>query len=149
MSSTCSRRAFLEGLGIAGGTLALYACVGNSSGSSLPSGTTSMCGANLCIDLADASNSALTAVDGALLVDAPNDTIMVIRSSETTIVALSGICTHAGCSMDFVPASRLLDCACHGSQFGEDGHVVRGPARRALRVYTATIANNVITVTLA
>ncbi|HSD90754.1 MAG TPA: Rieske (2Fe-2S) protein [Kofleriaceae bacterium] len=148
MSSTCSRRAFLEGLGIAGGALALYACTG-SSGSSLPSASATMCGANLCIDLADPGNSALTAVDGALLVDAPNDTIIVIRSSETAIIALSGICTHAGCSMDFVPASHLIDCPCHGSQFSEDGRVVRGPARRSLRVYTASLATNVITITLA
>jgi len=149
MSSTCSRRAFLEGLGIAGGALALYACTGTSGGSSLPSANATMCGANLCIDLADAGNSALTTVDGALLVDAPNDTIMVIRSSATSVVALSGICTHAGCSMDFVPASHLLDCPCHGSKFGEDGHVIQGPARRSLRVYTASLANNVITITLA
>jgi cytochrome b6-f complex iron-sulfur subunit len=148
MSSTCSRRAFLEGLGIAGGALALYACTG-SSGSSLPSANGMMCGANLCIDLADPGNTALSSVDGALLVDAPNDTIMVIRSSQTTVIALSGICTHAGCSMDFVPASHLLDCPCHGSQFGEDGRVVQGPARRSLKVYTASIANNVITITLA
>jgi cytochrome b6-f complex iron-sulfur subunit len=107
-----------------------------------------MCGSSLCLDLADPGNAALATVDGALLVDAPNDTIIVIRSSDTTIVAVSGICTHAGCSMDFVPATRLIDCPCHGSQFGEDGHVVRGPARRALRVYTATLANNVITITL-
>lgn len=149
MSSTCSRRAFLEGLGIAAGALALHGCTGNSGGSSLPSANTSTCGANLCIDLADSANSALRTVDGALLVDTSNDTIMIIRSSDTTIVAISGICTHAGCSMDFVPASHLINCPCHGSEFGEDGHVVRGPARRSLRVYTASIANNVITVSLA
>lgn len=107
-----------------------------------------MCGANLCVDLADPGNQPLTVADGALLVDAPSDTIMVIRTSDTTVVAVSAICTHAGCSLDFVPATKLLDCACHGSQFGEDGHVVKGPARRALRVYAASLANNVITITL-
>ena len=107
-----------------------------------------MCGANLCLDLTDASNAALASTNGALLVDAPNDTIIVVRTSDTTVIALSAICTHAGCTVDFVPAAALMNCACHGSQFGEDGHVIRGPARRALRVYTATLANNTVTITL-
>ena len=130
---------------IAGGML-LEACAQN--GSSLPSANTSTCGANLCIDLADAGNAALTQVNGALIGDAPHDTIRVIRVTDTTVIALSAICTHAGCSMDFVPASHLINCPCHGSQFDEDGQVVRGPARKALRSYAATLANNVITITL-
>jgi cytochrome b6-f complex iron-sulfur subunit len=143
----CSRRDLLKGLGVAiAGGMLLEACA--QQGSSLPSASTSMCGASLCIDLTEAANAALTQVNGALLIDSSNDTIMVIRATDTTVIALSAICTHAGCSMDFVPASHLLNCPCHGSQFDEDGQVVRGPARRALRGYTATLASNVITITL-
>jgi cytochrome b6-f complex iron-sulfur subunit len=143
----CSRRDLLKGLGVAiAGGMLLEACA--QDGSSLPSANTSTCGANLCIDLGDAANAALSSVDGALLVDAPHDTIMVIRASDTMVIALSAICTHAGCSMDFVPASHLINCPCHGSQFDETGAVVHGPARRALRTYSAALANNVITITL-
>ena len=143
----CSRRDVLKGLGvvIVGGAL-LEACA--QQGSSLSSANTSKCGANLCIDLADAANAALTKPDGALLIDSANDTIMVIRVSDATVIALSAICTHAGCSMDFVPADHLINCPCHGSQFDEDGAVLRGPARRPLKTYVATLANNVITITL-
>jgi Rieske Fe-S protein len=144
----CSRRDLLRGIGVAvAGALVLEGCTTN--GSSLPNASSSTCGANLCIDLGDPGNAALATSGGALLVDAPGDTIMVIRASDTAVVALSAICTHAGCSMDFVPASRLIDCPCHGSQFDENGQVVRGPARRALRVYGADLTNNVITITLA
>lgn len=114
----------------------------------MPAATTSMCGANLCIDLADPANAALLGVDGALLVDAPTDTIMVIRATETAVTAVSAICTHASCSMNFDAAGQRLDCPCHGSQFGLDGQVLKGPARRAVRVYAAALANNVITITL-
>lgn len=143
----CSRRDLLKGLGVAiAGGMLLEACA--QTGSSVPPANSSMCGANLCIDLNDSANAALTKVDGALLVDSSRDTIMVVRVSDATVIALSAICTHAGCSMDFVPASHLINCPCHGSQFDEDGQVVRGPARRALKTYAATLANNIITITL-
>jgi len=109
--------------------------------------TTSSCGTGECIDLHDAANQPLTRVGGAMLVDMAGDTIMVVRVSDTEAVAVSAICTHAGCSMDYSASQQLLDCACHGSQFATDGSVLRGPATRPLRVYTATLASDAITVT--
>jgi nitrite reductase/ring-hydroxylating ferredoxin subunit len=141
----CSRRELLRTLGVAGASaLLLGACA--QPGSDLPGAATSTCGGGTCIDLADPVNQALATVGGALLIDTASDTIMVIRTSDTAVIALSAICTHSGCSMNFVPASRLLDCPCHGSQFSEDGQVVKGPARKALKLYTATLASNVITI---
>jgi len=72
---------------------------------------------------------------------------MVIRSSDTQIIALSAICTHAGCSMDYNASQQQLDCPCHGSKFSTNGSVAVGPANRALRVYTATLTGTMITVT--
>ena len=115
-------------------------------GSSLPTATSSTCGTGLCIDLAVAANADLLAVGGAMLIDSARDTIMVIRTSETAVIALSAICTHAGCSMDYTAASHRIDCPCHASVFNEQGQVLQGPARMPLKVYAATLANNVITV---
>ncbi len=36
-------------------------------------------------------------------------------------------CTHAGCKLPSV-TDGMLTCPCHGSQFGLDGAVLRGPA---------------------
>jgi cytochrome b6-f complex iron-sulfur subunit len=143
----CSRRELLQGLGVAAvGALVVGAGCGQQ-GSSLPTATTSSCGAGECIDLTSAANKQLTSAGGAMLVDMAGDTIMVVRMSDTEAVAVSAICTHAGCSMDYSAGQKLLDCPCHGSQFATDGSVLRGPATRPLRVYTATLANDAITVT--
>lgn len=142
----CSRRTLLRGLGLAAVGAMIFDAGCQQQGSSLSTATSASCGAGHCIDLGDAANKELAAVGGAMLVDSASDTIMVIRTSDTQAIALSAICTHAGCSMDYNAGQHLLDCACHGSQFSTDGKVVRGPANRAVRVYAATLANNIITV---
>lgn len=142
----CSRRELLQGLGVAAiGALVVAAGCGQQ-GSSLPTAASSSCGAGECIDLSMAENKPLTTTGGAMLVDTAGDTIMVVRVSDTKVVALSAICTHAGCSMDYIPGQTVIDCACHGSQFATDGSVLRGPAVRPLRVYNVTMVNNMITV---
>jgi cytochrome b6-f complex iron-sulfur subunit len=141
----CSRRTLLRGLGLAA-VGAMILDTGCQQGSSLSNASSSSCGASHCVDLGDSANKELATVGGAMLLDSASDTIMVIRASDTQVIALSAICTHAGCSMDYNASQQLLDCACHGSQFSTDGKVVRGPANRAVHVYAATLANNIITV---
>jgi len=139
--SDCSRRALLQGLGLA--------ILGSACGPQTPStGTAAACGANLCLDLTDPANKDLTTAGGALVVDSTTDTIMVVRVSDTQVAALSAICTHSGCENLYTSSSKTLDCPCHGSQFSLTGAVLRGPARRSLRVYGASLANNTITITL-
>jgi cytochrome b6-f complex iron-sulfur subunit len=53
----------------------------------------------------------------------------VFRDAEG-IFAISGVCTHLGCSV--ARSSSGFACPCHGSRFGHKGEVARGPAPRAL-----------------
>jgi Rieske Fe-S protein len=143
----CSRRTMLQGIGTLAAA-ALVPAVGGCTqgGSDLPSASTSTCANGVCIDLTQPANAALAQPGGAMLVDADKDTIMVIRVSATEVIALSAICTHAGCSMNFDAQTALVVCPCHGSEFDETGHVVHGPARTPLKVYTASVASDMITV---
>jgi cytochrome b6-f complex iron-sulfur subunit len=49
---------------------------------------------------------------------------------EQGIFAISGVCTHLGCSVGRSPEG--FACPCHGSRFADSGDVTRGPAPRAL-----------------
>ena len=54
--------------------------------------------------------------------------IIVFRNSSKNLSAVSLICTHQGCSVDWKKSSNSLYCACHGSEFAVDGKVLKGPA---------------------
>lgn len=144
----CSRREMLQQLGVAAAGAVVLAAGCSQQGSSLSTASSASCSGGQCIDLSDAANKELTTTGGAMLIDSSGDTVMIVRVSDTKVVALSAICTHAGCSMDYVPGQQVLDCPCHGSQFSTTGAVTRGPARQPLRVYNATLINNMITVTV-
>ncbi len=58
--------------------------------------------------------------------------IIVFRNSSNNLSAVSLICTHQGCSVDWKKSSNSLYCACHGSEFAVDGKVLQGPALDSL-----------------
>ena len=145
LEADCSRRALLKALGVgAVGAVVLSGC--QQAGGSLSTATSMSCGGNVCIDLTDTNNADLTQAGGAMIVGMAGDSVAVIRKSATEVVALSAICTHAGCEMDYNAGTQQMDCNCHGSVFALSGSVVNGPARRPVQVYQATLANNTITV---
>lgn len=115
-----------------------------------PTSASVMCGSNLCLDLADPLNAALTSVDGAVSVRAPRDTVVVVRTSPSTLVALSEICTHQGCNVRYDPVGKVLNCPCHGSRFSLAGTAIRGPASSPLKKYMTQFdpGMNVLTIML-
>ena len=54
------------------------------------------------------------------------------RDDDGQLRAVSAICTHLGCVVNFNAAERSWDCPCHGSRFDLDGSVLNGPAVRGL-----------------
>lgn len=60
------------------------------------------------------------------------------------VYAISRVCTHLGCIVK--PSATGFECPCHGSRFGPDGAVVRGPAPKALPWKKVTISGDAIIV---
>jgi Rieske Fe-S protein len=57
--------------------------------------------------------------------------VFLVRSGEQ-VLALDSTCTHLGCRTRFNPATRLIECPCHGGVYDVQGQVVSGPPPRAL-----------------
>lgn len=49
------------------------------------------------------------------------------------LFALDLTCTHLGCTVQINKANIV--CPCHGSIFSHDGRLIKGPAKRNLRIY--------------
>lgn len=74
--------------------------------------------------------------------------IIVVRTGETTFVALSAICTHQGSEVG-LPDKDVITCPNHGSRFNAtNGSVINGPATSPLPKFTATYDANYNTVTI-
>jgi cytochrome b6-f complex iron-sulfur subunit len=59
----------------------------------------------------------------------PGRPVALYRTGEG-VYALSLVCTHLGCIVK--PSGKGFECPCHGSFFGEDGIVKKGPAPKPL-----------------
>jgi glycine/D-amino acid oxidase-like deaminating enzyme/nitrite reductase/ring-hydroxylating ferredoxin subunit len=54
--------------------------------------------------------------------------VAAYKNDEGEVQALSAVCTHAGCLVDWNAPERTWDCPCHGSRFDWTGKVIQGPA---------------------
>ncbi|UOE48800.1 FAD-dependent oxidoreductase [Mucilaginibacter sp. SMC90] len=58
--------------------------------------------------------------------------IAAYRDEQGTIHALSPVCTHMACIVNWNGEEKSWDCPCHGARFDVDGKVLTGPATRPL-----------------
>lgn len=58
------------------------------------------------------------------------------------IYALKAVCTHLGCTPNWLEAEQKFKCPCHGSGFYKDGINFEGPAPRPLERYAISLADD-------
>ncbi len=61
------------------------------------------------------------------LVEVEGEKIAAYRDDDGNIHALSPVCTHAGCIVNWNSAEHTWDCPCHGARYDIDGAVLTGP----------------------
>ncbi|XP_031503665.1 cytochrome b6-f complex iron-sulfur subunit, chloroplastic [Nymphaea colorata] len=60
-------------------------------------------------------------------------TYLVVENDRTLATyGLNAVCTHLGCVVPWNSAENKFICPCHGSQYNNQGKVVRGPAPLSL-----------------
>jgi len=67
--------------------------------------------------------------------------IWVVRES-TGFYALSTVCTHLGCTPNWLAGDEKFKCPCHGSGFVRSGINVEGPAPRPLERFKISLAED-------
>ncbi len=67
--------------------------------------------------------------------------VWLVRTDEG-FYALSTICTHLGCTPNWLPAENKFKCPCHGSGYYPSGINFEGPAPRPLERYKITLADD-------
>lgn len=56
----------------------------------------------------------------------------VHRTRDGRYVALSPVCPHMGCHVNWNQSEQSWDCPCHGSRFDTEGRILEGPALTGL-----------------
>ena len=67
--------------------------------------------------------------------------VWIVRDEES-IFALSTVCTHLGCTPNWLTTESKFKCPCHGSGFRMTGVHFEGPARDRFERYSITVAND-------
>jgi len=60
---------------------------------------------------------------------------------------INAVCTHLGCVVPWNQAENKFMCPCHGSQYNDQGKVVRGPAPLSLALVHADVVDDKISIT--
>ncbi len=67
--------------------------------------------------------------------------VWIVRDTEK-IYALSTVCTHLGCTPNWLPGDNKFKCPCHGSGFYKTGINFEGPAPRPLERFKISLTDD-------
>ncbi len=71
--------------------------------------------------------------------------ILVINRPDKGFIAVSRVCTHLGCLVEYTKAQNRIICPCHGALFDLEGNVLSGPPPKPLpRVTLKVEADSIV-----
>jgi Rieske Fe-S protein len=76
------------------------------------------------------------AAGDATVVETSDGPVGVHRDEDGELHAVSAVCTHLNCVVNWNDAEQSWDCPCHGSRFDVDGSVIDTPALSDLEQYS-------------
>ena len=124
IAGATDRRRFLAQAGLAAAGAALAACAGGDSPTAPD---------NVTLTMSLAAHPALATVGGVALVTASGSPIAVVRTGESSFVALSRVCPHQGATVS--QAGDGFRCPKHGATFDRSGNWTGGQRTGDLREY--------------
>ncbi len=71
---------------------------------------------------------------------------ILIRTADGQYRALSAVCTHLGCTVQYRAGDRTIWCACHNGLYDLDGRNVSGPPPRPLERYVVHLEGDDVVV---
>jgi cytochrome b6-f complex iron-sulfur subunit len=64
--------------------------------------------------------------------------VIIARTKSGDFLVVEKACTHQGTTVDFIADNTTFKCSNHGSIFDATGAVIKDPATKALKKYSAT-----------
>lgn len=71
---------------------------------------------------------------------------VVLQMRPGEFVALSAVCTHLGCIVNWRPEEQIFLCPCHAGKFSTTGEVLAGPPPSPLPSYPVTAKGDEIVI---
>jgi cytochrome b6-f complex iron-sulfur subunit len=75
------------------------------------------------------------AANGFKIVPFGNEPVILVKSPEGELKALSATCTHLDCIVEYRKDKNLIWCNCHGGSYDLTGRVLGGPPPKPLRPF--------------
>jgi cytochrome b6-f complex iron-sulfur subunit len=90
----------------------------------------------------------MPAPGGALMFRFGSRPTMLIHHKDGTMVCLTAVCTHLGCTVQYQPEQEHIHCACHGGVYdARTGANISGPPPKPLQRFNVERANGEILIT--
>ena len=71
---------------------------------------------------------------------------VLVKTKTGETIALSAVCTHLGCIVQWTKETQPFLCPCHAGQFAADGTVLSGPPPKPLAKIPVSVVERKITV---